>query len=396
MQQIAFQIVTSPHPHRIRSKFAQLDWNLHLCPIFGTWLGACRPSSPEGLNIMSKRSQFWGQASGKLGEAVYYRAGGEQRTRTYVAKIKNPKTLAQMEQRITMGNLNAVFKNLAPIIRESFPNKKTNQSGWNAFVQANARVNKSAVFKEDAAEMGSAPLGLIVANGDLPLSGRLSVSEDWFDPESGKIALSFDAFSSIRGVVSTSSANVSGLFANAGAVYSYLTGNGNPLALPSEFKITILWGWKGNIVGGSEVWGMNIAQMLCKANSTEGLKTVRYVDASADLLDITPDVGTYDPENENDIKVDCQGLAVSFDNGGGFAKDNAPVWAAIISWTENGKTRCTRSVVSSYPLNEENAELKETFAMYQKGGEYWNEILTQYGFNANEVLGTTKEVEATK
>lgn len=37
---------------------------------------------------MSKRSLFWGQAAGKLGEAVYYRAGGEQRTRTYVAKIK--------------------------------------------------------------------------------------------------------------------------------------------------------------------------------------------------------------------------------------------------------------------------------------------------------------------
>ena len=30
--------------------------------------------------IMSKRSLFWGHGSGKLGEAVYYRAGGEQRT----------------------------------------------------------------------------------------------------------------------------------------------------------------------------------------------------------------------------------------------------------------------------------------------------------------------------
>mgnify|MGYP007050596991 CR=1 FL=1 len=40
---------------------------------------------------MSKRSLFWGNASGKLGEAVFYRAGGEQRTRTWIPKIKNPK-----------------------------------------------------------------------------------------------------------------------------------------------------------------------------------------------------------------------------------------------------------------------------------------------------------------
>lgn len=37
---------------------------------------------------MSKRSLFWGKGSGKLGEAVFYRAGGEQRTRTYVKTVK--------------------------------------------------------------------------------------------------------------------------------------------------------------------------------------------------------------------------------------------------------------------------------------------------------------------
>ena len=59
---------------------------------------------------MSKRSLFWGQASGKLGEAVYYRAGGEQRTRSYVAKIKNPKTRAQALQRTKFNNMVAVFR----------------------------------------------------------------------------------------------------------------------------------------------------------------------------------------------------------------------------------------------------------------------------------------------
>ena len=38
---------------------------------------------------MSKGSLFWGNARGRLGQSVFYRAGGEQRNRTYVAKIKN-------------------------------------------------------------------------------------------------------------------------------------------------------------------------------------------------------------------------------------------------------------------------------------------------------------------
>lgn len=59
---------------------------------------------------MSKRSLFWGQASGKLGEAVYYRAGGEQRTRAYARKIKNPKTRAQALQRTKFNNMVAVFR----------------------------------------------------------------------------------------------------------------------------------------------------------------------------------------------------------------------------------------------------------------------------------------------
>ena len=72
---------------------------------------------------MSKGSLFWANASGKLGETVLYRSGGEQRTRTYVAKIKNPKTLAQMENRLSMRNFAQVYRALQPILSKSFPNR---------------------------------------------------------------------------------------------------------------------------------------------------------------------------------------------------------------------------------------------------------------------------------
>ena len=54
---------------------------------------------------MSKGSLFWANASGKLGESVFYRSGGEQRNRSYVKNIKNPRTEAQMRNRIQLGNL---------------------------------------------------------------------------------------------------------------------------------------------------------------------------------------------------------------------------------------------------------------------------------------------------
>lgn len=73
---------------------------------------------------MSKRSLFWGNASGKLGEAVFYRAGGEQRTRTWIPKIKNPKTLSQVENRLSLLNLVTTYKEWKDIISKAFPLKK--------------------------------------------------------------------------------------------------------------------------------------------------------------------------------------------------------------------------------------------------------------------------------
>lgn len=114
---------------------------------------------------MSKRSLFWGQATGKLGEAVYYRAGGEQRTRTWVAKIKNPRTRAQMRNRMTMHTLTTFFRAGAPFLRESFTNRKQNQSGFNAFVQQ-SKTPASGVVSDAALKNGfSFPAGYAIARG---------------------------------------------------------------------------------------------------------------------------------------------------------------------------------------------------------------------------------------
>lgn len=118
---------------------------------------------------MAKNSLFWGKASGKLGEVVLYRTGGEQRSRTYIKNIKNPKSLAQMEQRIKMSSLVGFFKSLRGVLRTSFPQRKTNQSGFNAFMAASLPVATTAISKTAADEGLSVPLGYAISRGDILL-----------------------------------------------------------------------------------------------------------------------------------------------------------------------------------------------------------------------------------
>lgn len=116
---------------------------------------------------MAKGSQFWGNASGKLGEQVLYRAGGEQRARTYVKNIKNPRTEAQAVNRLSMRNFATAFRAMQSILRISFPNRPAKESGFNAFVKAN-KTAKSAAITPSAMKYGYfCPYGLTIAQGSL-------------------------------------------------------------------------------------------------------------------------------------------------------------------------------------------------------------------------------------
>lgn len=81
---------------------------------------------------MSKSNMLLGLARGKVGDLVFYRDGGEQRTRTRVIP-KNPRTPSQMAQRSKIANVSSLYRALAPVVAESFTNRPSNQSGYNAF-----------------------------------------------------------------------------------------------------------------------------------------------------------------------------------------------------------------------------------------------------------------------
>ena len=132
---------------------------------------------------MSKGSLFWGKGSGKLGETVLYRAGGEQRTRTYVAKIKNPKTLAQMANRLSMRNFAMVYRALQSILSRSFPNRPAKESGFNAFVKANKSILSAVVTREGALKGLCVPYDMQMSQGYLTQFGectRIELTDDGY------------------------------------------------------------------------------------------------------------------------------------------------------------------------------------------------------------------------
>lgn len=101
-----------------------------------------------------KGNPFFNTMAGKLGEVVFYRAKGEQRGRTYLKKINNPKTGIQMANRTNLANLVNFYRLSRNLIASAFTDKKGRQSDYNAFVSANKSSKPVYLTKEEASVKG--------------------------------------------------------------------------------------------------------------------------------------------------------------------------------------------------------------------------------------------------
>lgn len=222
---------------------------------------------------MSKRSLFWGQASGKLGEAVYYRAGNEQRTRTYVAKIKNPKSRAQALQRTKFNNMVAVFRGTSVFVKSLFKPEKSSQSPFNAFVKRNFPLCLTVADKEMVGFGEGGAEDFVFANGSVnfntvpskiafkPLGNEENtLGHYWGLPiAGGNVALSH----SIAG-------DVVGLYTGA-EIYQALVGETNPYNLPAQFALSFIECIQGNVAPAYYTYTVN-----CAADSTDTLRCVQF------------------------------------------------------------------------------------------------------------------------
>lgn len=222
---------------------------------------------------MSKRSLFWGQASGKLGEAVYYRAGGEQRTRAYVHKIKNPKTRAQALQRTRFNNMVAVFRGTSVFVKSLFKAEKSSQSPFNAFVKRNFPLCLTVADKE-MVELGEGGAqNFVFANGSVNFNTVPSIIP--FKPlGSDENTLGYYWGLAIAGgdvtTARTIADGVVGLYTGA-EIYQALVGKTNPYNLPAQFTLSFIECIQGNVAPAYYTYTVN-----CSADSTDTLRCVQF------------------------------------------------------------------------------------------------------------------------
>lgn len=298
---------------------------------------------------MSKRSLFWGQASGKLGEAVYYRAGGEQRTRAYVRKIKNPKTRAQALQRTKFNNMVAVFRGTSVFVKSLFKAEKSSQSPFNAFVKRNFPLCLTVADKEmvELGEGGSQDF--VFANGSVNFNTVPSIipfkplghEENTLEYFWGLNIAGGDV-NSPRTVVG----DIVGLYTGA-EIYQALVGTANPYNLPAQFALSFIECIQGNVAPAYYTYTVN-----CAADSTDTLRCVQFP-RGAEPPSITELQSKIIPQAANytsgagDKKIQLTGITgLLFGSGNSASADIVNGVAICLSYRDSAGLQATTSIMT--------------------------------------------------
>lgn len=87
----------------------------------------------------------------RLGGVVLYQMNGQTLARELAPKVANPRTTAQMRQRVKLSNLVAFYKANKNWMRNAFEDKAQRESDYNAFVAANIGNTLVALTKSEVA-----------------------------------------------------------------------------------------------------------------------------------------------------------------------------------------------------------------------------------------------------
>lgn len=135
---------------------------------------------------MSKGNLFLGTASGKVGDVVFSRQGGEQITRVRNRSPKNPQTPLQMAQRVILSTVGKAYSLFAPIADHAFQGKAEGTECQSRFTERNVALlrraaaealndgSPEAILSSQATNFSSKGQGLpvlnpyVIAEGSLP------------------------------------------------------------------------------------------------------------------------------------------------------------------------------------------------------------------------------------
>ena len=115
----------------------------------------------------------------KLGGAVIYQAMGQTRSRELAASVSNPRTQAQMQQRVKWANLVNFYRANASWMKFAYETKKTNQSEYNKFMSLNVAKSRIYIPKSLAAQGACIVDGYTMTQGSLASIEVNKTDSDW-------------------------------------------------------------------------------------------------------------------------------------------------------------------------------------------------------------------------
>ena len=138
---------------------------------------------------MSKGNMLLGHARGKVGSLVFSRSNGQQITRARAEQVKNPRTEAQMVQRIILNTIAQCYSRMSAICDHSFEGIKAGQDSMSYFMKRNTNLLRADLAEQGGfdfalplfTEIGKnylANVKLEIAKGSLPAVNPLDIGAD--------------------------------------------------------------------------------------------------------------------------------------------------------------------------------------------------------------------------
>lgn len=122
-------------------------------------------------------SMFRG-ARKQAGGWVLYKVGGQTIAREVASQVSNPRTPAQMDNRVRLQNVVSVYRANRGWMKGAFENKKQKESDYNAFVSANLSRSQVAFTKQQAAAGAAVAAPYQISSGSLgSIEQQVSESE---------------------------------------------------------------------------------------------------------------------------------------------------------------------------------------------------------------------------
>ena len=328
---------------------------------------------------MAKNSMFWGQASGKLGEAVLYRANGQERSRAYVANPKNPKTRRQAKQRLGFASLTQVYNMTSEIVKFGFPDKKANQSGFNAFIAANTPALAGLIPDSAMESRLCFPFGVRFTKGDLFAIQCVWNRTYYGVRDVGGETLPCIAFNGLQFKLvkpdEVFNEEYEGSDPDKGwlpalgdikkgkSLYNLLVSGGNLMALPSTVKVSMI---RFAYDEEKQGWSTQIFSENISADSEADISKWHLVYLASSVV------------GSQNIIVDSLGCTLE-------SLESSGICVFILSYTDaaTGKLHVTKSYISQEP--------QAPVDYYNPGGDVYNALIDAYIKQNVNNLATTSE-----